>query len=206
MNIKNIIFDFGGVLIDWNPEYLYQDVFQDKKEMTYFLKNICNTEWNLRQDAGRTFGQATQELIRQYPRYQKEIKLFESNWLEMIGGEIEQNTALIKDLKSNFRLFGLTNWSAETFPLVYDQYPFFSEFEGIVVSGQEKIAKPDASIYTLLLNRYSLKAIESIFIDDNLDNIKTAKQLGFKTIHLNSETNLKDELQKNDIKTTHNKC
>ena len=196
MEIKNIIFDLGGVLIDWNPRYLYRKVFHNEVEMEYFLEKICNPEWNLKQDAGRSFDEATNALVNKFPQYEKEIKEYFSNWTKMIGGAIEENVALIEDLKDKYRLFGLTNWSAETFPIVLNQYPFFKEFEGIVVSGTEKIVKPDAQIYHLLLTRYGLIANESLFIDDNLENINAADKLGFKTIHLEENVNLKSELQK----------
>ena len=196
MEIKNIIFDFGGVLIDWNPKYLYQSVFQDAKQMNFFLDNICTPEWNIKQDAGRSFIEATQELVNEYPQYEKEIKMFYSNWSEMIGGDIKDNVCLLKDLKNKYRLFGLTNWSAESFPIVFNKYPFFEEFEGIVVSGTEKMIKPDARIYKLLLSRYGLIANESLFIDDNQENIHAADKLGFKTIHLTDNVNLKIEINK----------
>ncbi|PKQ61379.1 HAD family hydrolase [Labilibaculum manganireducens] len=196
MKIKNIIFDFGGVLIDWNPRYLYRNVFQDEAEMEYFLKDVCSTEWNIRQDAGRPLNEATEELVKEIPQYEKEIRNYYSDWVKMVGGAIEENAALIKDLKDKYRLFGLTNWSAETFPIVFDQYPFFKELEGIVVSGTEKIIKPDARIYQLLLTRYGLTANESLFIDDNQENINAANRLGFKTIPLLKEVNLKDELER----------
>ena len=196
MEIKNIIFDFGGVLIDWNPRYLYRNVFQDEVEMDFFLEKICNPEWNLKQDAGRSFNEATKELINKFPKYENEIRNYYSNWTKMIGGAIVENVALIAGLKDKYRLFGLTNWSAEAFPIVFNQYPFFKEFEGIVVSGIEKIVKPDARIYKLLLTRYGLIANESLFIDDNQENINAANKLGFKTIHLTETVHLKDELQK----------
>jgi len=196
MEIKNIIFDFGGVLIDWNPRYLYRNVFRDEMEMEFFLKEICSPEWNLKQDAGRSFNDATKELVVKFPQYENEIRNYYSNWLKMIGGAIEENVALIANLKNKYRLFGLTNWSAEAFPIVYNQYSFFKKFEGIIVSETEKIVKPDVRIYQLLLTRYGLIANESLFIDDNPENINAANKLGFKTIHLNKNVNLKSELQK----------
>ncbi len=196
MEIKNIIFDFGGVLIDWNPRYLYRNVFHDEIEMEFFLNKICSPEWNLKQDAGRSFMEATKELAKKFPQYENEIINYYTNWTKMIGGAIEKNVALIENLKEKYRLFGLTNWSAETFSKVKNQYPFFKEFEGIVVSGAEKIVKPDSRIYKLLLTRYGLIANESLFIDDNQENIKAAIKLGFNTIHLEENVNLKNEFQK----------
>ena len=199
MEIKNIIFDFGGVLIDWNPRQLYRNVFDDEIEMEFFLDKICSPEWNLKQDAGRSFNDATMELVNKFPQYKKEIRIYYSNWTKMIVGAIEENVVLIGGLKDKYRLFGLTNWSAEAFPIVFNQYPFLKEFEGIVVSGTEKIVKPDARIYKILLTRYELIANESLFIDDNYENIKAANNLGFKTIYLKEKVNLKNELQKLEI-------
>jgi len=199
MVVKNIIFDFGGVLIDWNPRYLYRNVFRDEVEMEYFLERVCSLEWNLKQDAGRSCSEATKELVHQFPQYENEIRLYYSNWITMIGGAIEENVSLLNGLKNKYRLFGLTNWSIETFPLVFDQYPFFKEFDGIVVSGSEKIVKPNENIYKVLLNRYELKANESLFIDDNQENISSANNLGFETIFLDKEVVLKDEFARLEI-------
>ena len=184
MAIKNIIFDFGGVVIDWNPRYLYRNVFQDPAEMEFFLKNICSPAWNVQQDAGYPIADATKELQIQYPEYAFEIAKFYDDWIQMISGEIVENTRLLKPLKEKYRLFGLTNWSAETFPIAFDKFPFFRNFEGIVVSGAEKMIKPDQALFDLLLNRYGLKAQDSLFIDDSLANIISAKNMGFHTIQI----------------------
>ncbi len=194
--IRNIVFDFGGVLVDWNPEYLFKDVFSDRSELDYFLENICTPDWNEKQDAGRSLSEAIRTLQERHPKYHDEIRLYYDEWTTMLGGPIEQNVALLKSLKTNYRLFGLTNWSAETFPIAYDLYPLFREFEGIVISGIERLAKPDERIYRLLLERYSLAAAESLFIDDNERNIRVADNLGFHTIHLESDMCLKDELKR----------
>ena len=199
MAIKNIVFDFGGVLIDWNPRYFYKDIFTDKSEMEFFLTEICGPAWSMKQDAGYPLEEATKELQDQHPKYRSEIEMFNKNWDVMLGGEIFENTKLLKPLKSKYRLFGLTNWSAEYFPIVFDRYSFFKNFEGIVVSGLEKMVKPDKDIFELLLKRYNLSQYESVFIDDNLHNIDTAKELGFLTIHVNGNANLEDQLLKSEI-------
>lgn len=196
MEIKNIVFDFGGVLMDWNPVYLYRDIFVKKEELDFFLKNVCNDEWNQQQDAGRPFQEAIDELIPHFPEYKHHIEWYFTHWIKMIAGEIKENTAVLKGLKGHYRLFGLTNWSAETFPLVYNQYSFFQDFEGIVVSGKEKLIKPDARIYQLLLSRYDLKAEQCLFIDDNKKNIDKARELGFQVIHLADGVNLSEEVKK----------
>ena len=194
MPIKNIIFDFGGVLIDWNPRYFYKDVFSDTQEMEYFLSDIWSPQWNMKHDAGFSFSEITHELQELHPRYRNEIEMYQHNWEVMIKGEISENTKLLNPLKSKYRLFGLTNWSAEAFPVIYPKYEFFKVFEGIVVSGEEKLVKPGKEIYQLLLNRYDLLETESLFIDDSLKNIETANELGFSTIHINGTQNLKEKL------------
>lgn len=195
MKIKNIIFDFGGVLIDWNPRYLFREIFSDKDEMDFFLKEICSNEWNHKQDCGRSFDVAVTELVNKYPQYEYEIIQYDTGWSKMIKGEIEENVRLIKILKIKYRLFGLTNWSAEKFPNVYNQYPFFKELEGIIVSGEENIAKPDVRIFNLLLDRFELDASESLFIDDSSENITAAKIIGFQTIHLRKNVLLENRLK-----------
>ena len=196
MEIKNIVFDFGAVLIDWNPRYLYRFLFDNEDEMELFLQQVCNASWNMELDAGKLFDEAIRERIEKFPQYKKQILKYQSHWLEMIGGEIKQNTKLIGILNQNYQLYGLTNWSAETFPLVYNEYSFFKKLEGIVVSGEEQIVKPDERIFKLLLERYKLNAEETLFIDDNKDNVETANGLGFKSIHLDHGVNLSAELQK----------
>lgn len=196
MIIKNIIFDFGGVLMDWNPKYLYQNVFNSEEEMDYFLDNIATLKWNAEQDRGRSFQEATEILQNQYPEFSKEIALYYSQWPVMLKGTIEENVSILRNLHGRYQLYGLTNWSAESFPYAYKNYDFFSLFNGIVVSGEEKLIKPDERIYELLLNRYNLNASECLFIDNNYENIRTAQAMDFNTIHLPPHTNLKEELQK----------
>lgn len=195
MAIKNIIFDFGGVLLDWNPRYFYKDIFTDESEMEYFLTEVCGHEWNLKQDSGYTFAEVTKEFQEQFPEYRAEIALYLQNWEKMMGGEIVENTRLLEPLKTNYRLFGLTNWSSEAFHVIFDKHPFFKYFEGIVVSGREKVVKPDKKIYELLLNRYGLAPDQSLFIDDNSGNIDAARELGFLTIHLNGNQSLEEHLK-----------
>lgn len=192
--IRNVVFDFGGVLVDWNPEYLFKDVFSDRSELEHFLSNICTPDWNGRQDAGRSLSEASHTLQEQHPEYRDQIRLYYDEWTTMLGGPIEQNVALLKPLKINYRLFGLTNWSAETFPIAYDLYPLFREFEGIVISGKENLAKPDEKFYQVLLERYGLAAAECVFIDDSEQNIRAATVLGFHTVHLKDGMCLKQEL------------
>lgn len=193
--LKNIIFDFGGVLIDWNPLYLYRNIFDTEEEVNHFLENVCRYDWNILQDAGRSLAEATRVLQDQHPEHREEIAIYYGRWDEMLGGTIEENVKLIRPLKEKYSIYGLTNWSAETIPIAMDRYDFFNDLDGIVVSGAEKIIKPDPRIYQILLERYGIQAEESLFIDDNYANIEAAQQLGFQTIHLEDGINLEEILK-----------
>ncbi|MBK7093848.1 MAG: HAD-IA family hydrolase [Saprospiraceae bacterium] len=194
MPYKNIIFDFGGVLVDWNPRYVYRDYFNTESEMEHFLKNICTDEWNLEQDRGRSMAEGTALLQQQFPEYQALIQVFYDKWEFMLKSDIPANVELLYKLKESFDLYGLTNWSAETISVAYERFQFFSEFRGIVVSGQEKMAKPDKRIFELLLDRYRIEASETIFIDDNIININVAKELGLNAVHCDSPAGLRQKL------------
>ncbi|WP_079241248.1 HAD family hydrolase [Chryseobacterium indologenes] len=198
MKIKNIIFDFGGVLMDWNPRYYFKDYFNDNEKMEYFLENITHDEWNIEQDRGRSLAEGTEIQVKKFPEWEKEIRAFYDNWTVMLKSDIPQNVEVLRKLKNtDYQLFGLTNWSEETFPYALENYDFFQIFDGkIVVSGTEKLIKPDPKIWHVLLNRYNIKAEESVFIDDNTKNIEMAQSLGFITVQVTSDTNLEQELIK----------
>lgn len=195
--IDTIIFDLGGVLVDWNPEYLYVDVFDgDKQKVHWFLNNICTPDWNVEQDAGRTLQEATEILVIQYPEYEAWIRMYYDRWEDMLGGTILESVALLNKLKqaNTLRLYALTNWSAETFPIAVQRFDFLNHFEGILVSGEEKTRKPFPRIYEIMLERYQINPNKSVFIDDNLENIEAAKKFGIKGIHFKSSLQLGAEL------------
>ncbi|ASW74001.1 HAD family hydrolase [Chryseobacterium piperi] len=196
MSIKNIIFDFGGVLMDWNPRYFFKDYFNDDDKMEYFLTHIAQSEWNEEQDRGRSLVEGTEIQVQKFPDWEKELRAYYDNWHVMLKSDIPQNVEVLKKLsKTNYHLYGLTNWSEETFPYALENYDFFQLFDGkIVVSGTEKFIKPDPKIWHILLERYGIQAKESIFIDDNPKNIEMAKELRFHTIRVYPETNLRQEL------------
>jgi 2-haloacid dehalogenase len=187
------------VLIDWNPVYLSRDVFATEEEMHYFLENICRYDWNILQDGGRPLAEATLQLQEKHPEYSDQIAMYYGRWEEMLGGTIVENTKLIKPLKEKYNIYGLTNWSAETIPLAMQRYDFFADLDGIVVSGEEKMLKPDAALYRILLERFALKAEESLFIDDNAANIEAARQLGFHVVHITGDLNLEEWLRDHSI-------
>jgi 2-haloacid dehalogenase len=194
--IETVIFDLGGVLIDWNPRYLYRKILKDEEEITWFLQNICTSEWNDQQDAGRSFDEAIKELIKKHPEWEEAITAWGSRWQETIGGPIKETVDILREIKSsrNHRLYALTNWSAETFPWALDNFEFLHWFEGIVVSGQEKTRKPFPEFYKILLDRHKIDPARSIFIDDNFKNVEGARAVGIQTIHFENPKKLRDEL------------
>lgn len=198
---KTIIFDLGAVLIDWNPHYLYRKIFDKEAEMLHFLENICTPDWNEAQDAGRSLEEATEMLVAKHPEQEENIRAFYGRWNEMLGGTIEGTVDIFRELKESqkYKLYALTNWSAETFPVAQERYDFLGWFDGIVVSGTEKDRKPFESFYNTLLNRYQINPEDAVFIDDNLRNIKAAEKLGIDSIHFTSPEALREELEKKEI-------
>lgn len=184
--IKNIIFDYGGVLLDWNPHYLYDPYFGDVEKAEWFLNNICTYEWNAQHDNGKPIAEGTAELVAEHPEWEKEIRLYYDDFMKMMGGQIPGMEELVKGLKVNgYRVFGLSNWSVETFALVRPVYPVLNLMEDMVISGVEKVMKPDHRIFELALNRFGIKAEETIFLDDNPANVQAARELGIKGILFN---------------------
>jgi 2-haloacid dehalogenase len=194
MNFKNIVFDFGGVLVDSNPRYLFKDYFEDKSEMEYFLNNICTPEWNLEQDKGRSLSEGTLILQKKFPEFHSLIQLFYDRYEIMLNSDIPETVSILNQLKAKYKIYGLTNWSEETFKIAYEKFPFFKEFDGIVVSGQEKILKPDKRIYYRLLDRYNLKVENTVYIDDNINNIRTAEEIGMYSILFENAKKLENDL------------
>ncbi|HEX4374604.1 MAG TPA: HAD family phosphatase [Puia sp.] len=195
--IDTIVFDLGGVLIDWNPDYVYKAIFPDEKERKWFYENICTPDWNEEQDAGRTLQAATEELLKKFPEHEKNIRAYYDRWQEMLGGPIHETVDILHHLKhkTDIRLYALTNWSAETFPVALQLYDFLHWFEGRVVSGEEKTRKPFTEIYKRLVERYNIVPGNAIYIDDNYRNLIPAKELGFNIIHFQSTQQFKKELE-----------
>ncbi len=202
--IETIIFDIGGVLIDWNPRHLYRKLFKTEEEITWFLENICTPEWNDQQDAGRSFEEATEELLHKFPDHQDAIRAWYGRWTETIRGPIPETVEILKSIKDarRHRLYALTNWSAETFPWALQNFEFLHWFEGIVVSGVEKTRKPFPEFYEILLKRYRISAEKALFIDDNLKNVEGARALKIDTIHFQDAKALTDQLAMRGIEVT----
>jgi len=198
MKIDAIIFDLGGVLIDWNPSYVFDKMFEDEEQKKHFFENICTSDWNEKQDAGRSLKEATEELVVKHPEWKEYIEAYYGRWEEMLGGPIHGTVEIFKHLKESgkYKLYALTNWSAELFPIALERYDFLHWFDGRVVSGEEKMRKPFPEFYQLILDRFQLSIEETLFIDDNTRNAKAAEEMGLKTIIFKSPSQLKEELVK----------
>jgi 2-haloacid dehalogenase len=200
--IDTIIFDLGGVLIDWNPEYVYLDVFRgDREKMKWFFDTICTSDWNENQDAGYPLAKATEERVAMFPEHEELIRMFYGRWEEMLGEAIEETVTILKQLidSKKYKVVALTNWSHETFPVALKKFDFLHWFEGIVVSGEEKTRKPFTDIYALTLNRFKIEAERAVFIDDNLRNIDAANLMGINGIHFKAPVLLKEQLKDYNI-------
>lgn len=191
-----VVFDLGGVLLDWNPRYLYRKLFDgDEAAMEAFLIDVCSPDWNLAQDAGRSFDDAIAALMPKHRAWRSHIVAWRDRFGEMIPGALDDTVAVASELKERgVPLYALTNWPRETFPGQRARFGFMDWFEGIVVSGEEKVAKPDPRIFRVLLERYSLAAGEAVFIDDNPRNAEAAAALGIHGVHFRSAAELRREL------------
>lgn len=201
--IDTIIFDLGGVLVDWKPEYVYRQVFDgDEEKVQWFLRTVCTSSWNLEQDGGRTIEEAVKSKISEFPQYEEWILLYYQKWHQMFSGPIIENVSLFQQLKAikNYKIYALTNWSAEKWDKALELFPFFKEFDGIVVSGQEKTKKPALKIYNIILNRFNINPKNAIFIDDNKENIIAANKINLNGIHYENHLQLKKSLQNFQIK------
>ncbi len=200
--IDTIIFDLGGVLIDWNPAYVYLDVFNgDREKMQLFFDTVCTNDWNENQDAGYSISKATEERVALFPEHEELIRIFYGRWEEMLGEAITETVSILKQLidSKKYKVVALTNWSHETFPVALKKFDFLHWFDGIIVSGEEKTRKPFKEIYDLTLTRFNIKAANSLFIDDNLRNIEAAHSFGINSIQYTSSETLKEQLKIYDI-------
>lgn len=191
-----VVFDFGGVLVDWDPFYLYAGYFDgNRTAMQEFLAEIGFVEWNRQQDGGRPFEIAVQELCARFPQYCHLIRAYDADWARSISGPIQPVVAVLKELhRQGVPLYALSNWSAEKFELIRPRYDFFNLFREIVISGQVKMLKPEGAIFHYLLEKIGSPAESCILIDDTAENIHTARAMGFKTIHYHEPAQLRAEL------------
>ncbi|MBD9631527.1 MULTISPECIES: HAD family hydrolase [Pseudomonadaceae] len=196
-SVDTVVFDLGGVLVDWNPRYLYRKVFDgDEVAMEAFLAQVCNQAWNERQDRGRPWAEAIAEAIALHPAHEPHIRAYRERWDEMLGGALEDTVQVLDELhQSGVRLLALTNWSAETFPVAEERFEFLGKFEAVLVSGQEGWMKPEPEIFQLLIRRYGLAPSRTLFIDDVRKNVEAAQALGLQAIQFASARQLRNDLK-----------
>ncbi len=194
--INTIIFDLGGVLVDWDPKNMYKKVFKTTEEMDWFLDNVCTFEWNMEQDGGRLIADAVDLKVKEFPEFEEQIRMFYDRWEEMFIGIFQKNIDVQQKLiaNPNYSVYALTNWSGEKWERSLELFPFFNDFEGVIVSGKVKMRKPNDDIFQLILNRFNINPKTTVFIDDNLENTIASERNGLQTIHLKSTSNLKSEL------------
>lgn len=197
MQIQTIIFDLGGVLIDWNPKYVFNEAyFESPEEQAYFFNHVCTPDWNEQQDAGRSIVEATQTLIAEHPHWENAIRDFYGRWTDMLGGPIKGTLDIFSEIKkqARHRTYALTNWQAGLFEIALVRYDFLHWFDGRVVSGVEKTRKPFPEFYHILLDRYEIDPETALFIVDNLRNVEAAKALGIHAVQFTSTSKLREDL------------
>ena len=199
--VDAILFDLGGVLIDWNPRYLYRSHFAgDEAAMEHFLTHVCAGDWNHEIDAGKLFAEAVAERQRLFPDHAELISLWHTGWETMLGDAIEESVAILDQLKARgLRLYALTNWSFETFPVARRRFDFLTWFQDIVISGEVKLAKPDPRIFELARSRCQLNPGSTVYIDDAARNVEAARGLGFHALHFQEPARLRQELIALDV-------
>jgi 2-haloacid dehalogenase len=191
-----VVFDLGGVLIDWDPRHLYRHLIPDEAEMERFLREVVSAEWNLEHDRGRPFAEGVALLKREHPDQAGLIEAFRERWPETLGGAIEGTVEILAELRtSGIRLLALTNWSAETWPIGRARFPFLAWFEAVIVSGEERLVKPDPAIFRILVDRHGLDPATTVFVDDLARNVEAAASLGFRTILFTTPAALRRDLR-----------
>jgi len=197
---KTVVFDLGGVLIDWDPRHLYRKLIPDEEEMERFLDDVCTHDWNVRQDAGRSIADAVAERVALFPGHAPLIEAYYERWQEMVPGAIDGTVEILAELKAiGTPLYALTNFSRETFPRVRERFDFFDWFEGILVSGRVGVIKPDRRIYTLFYSTLAIDPSEALFIDDRQDNVDGAKAAGMDAVQFSSPERLRTDLRERGI-------
>ena len=191
-----VVFDLGGVLIDWNPRHLYRKLIADEAAMEHFLATVCTQTWNEGQDAGRGFAEAAALLCERHPQHRALIEAYGTRFDEMMKGPIEGTVAILETLhRRGVPLYALSNWSRETFPFAQRRFDFLKLFRGTVISGQEGVIKPDPKIFRILLERHRIEPNDAVYIDDNPRNAEAARAFGIHGIHFTDPAKLRRELE-----------
>ncbi len=191
----NIVFDIGNVLLRWDPRFLFTQYFDDEAEMEWFLSHVCNHEWNLEQDRGRKFSDAVVERAAKFPGHAEAIAAYDTRWHETLPHAIDGTVAILEELVAReVPVYAITNWNGDKFRETKDRFAFLNSFRDIIVSGDEKLIKPDPVIYRLLLERNGLTAKDCLFIDDSAANVKGAEAVGMMAHHFTSPEGLREAL------------
>lgn len=198
MQLESIVFDLGSVLVDWDPSTAFPEI-NDPGQQSFFFNNVCGNNYLSLTDIGLSWDEADEITCRKYPEWCNHIREFRKRWHLMIKGPIEETVHIMEKLKKRYRIFALTNWASDTFDEVRYKIPFFSTFDGIVVSGKEGVMKPDRRIYEILIERYDLDPEKSLFIDDRKENTDTGEEIGFRTHTFTTPERLELFLEENGI-------
>jgi 2-haloacid dehalogenase len=194
--VKAVVFDLGGVLIDWDPRYLYRKLLDDEAAVEEFLATVCTPEWNAEQDRGRPFAEGVAELVERHPAHAAAITAFHERWPEMLGGAVGSSVEVLAELRAaGVPVYALTNWSAETFGIARERFEFLEWFDGVLVSGEERMIKPDPAIFRLLLDRFGLDPAATFYVDDSEPNVEAAGRLGFDAVRFTTPAQLRRDLQ-----------
>lgn len=200
--VDTIIWDLGGVLVDWKTTYVFdENYFESLEKRNQFFETVCTNDWNENQDAGYPIAKATAEKIAEFPHWESAIRDFYGRWSDMLRGSIPETVEVFRELRAKkcYAFYALTNWSAETFPIALERFDFLHWFDGRIVSGEEKTRKPFPEFYQILFDRYKVQPERSIFIDDNLRNVQAAEALRLPSIHFRDAVQLRAALQERGI-------
>jgi 2-haloacid dehalogenase len=194
--VDSVLWDFGGVLTDWDPQHLYRKVIPDDAEREHFLTNVVSREWHLQHDAGVRFADTIPVLRAQHPEHAAAIDLYLERYVEMIGGPIEGTTEIVEELhERGVPQYGLTNMPHEAWPPIRDAWPVMGGLAGVVVSGTERLAKPDPAIFELAIERFGLDPGRTVFVDDVARNVAGAESSGFRALLFTDAATLRADLR-----------
>ena len=195
MSTKAVVFDLGGVLIDWDPRYLYRKLLADEAAVEEFLATVCTPEWNAELDRGRPFAEGVAELVERHPEHAAAIAAYHERWPEMLAGDLPGTVEVLAELRAaGVPLYALTNWSAETFAITRGRFEWLDWFDGLLVSGEERMTKPDPAFFRLLLDRFGLDPGATVFVDDSEANVAAARELGIDAVRFTGPDQLRREL------------
>ena len=191
-----VVFDLGGVLVDWDPRHLYRRLIQDEAEMEWFLAEVCTLEWHRHHDGGRPLAEGVAELVARYPEHRDLIEAWEHRFAEMFVGDLPDTVAVLADVVAlGDPVYALTNWSADGWPAAMDRFDFLAWFDDIVVSGLAQVTKPDRAIYDLLVERNGLDRERTVFIDDWDRNVEGARAAGLQALQFTTAARLRADLR-----------